>query len=301
LVVFPEFALHGIPQSPDGSWNGVGIDIPGEETELLGKKAQELNIYIATHAWTEYQDFPGRPFSVAFLIAPDGEVILKHHKLIKSGTAGSGWTSPGDAYDWFVEKFGNDLDAFFPVVETELGKIGCLICGEGQYPEISRGLVMNGAEIIVRPNAWAEPFMEEPQDIMSLCSRFHAFANMCYVVEANWAYHYGRPRLPMGAGTGHSQIIDYTGRVLARAYSEGGNGAAAEINIQSLRRYREESSFISRMVYMPMYILRKAYETELWPKNSLMNQQESYAREDWDQIRRQVIESRRDIYTPSNK
>jgi len=45
LVVFPEFGLHGLPQKPDGSWNGVAIDIPGEETELLGKKAKELNIY----------------------------------------------------------------------------------------------------------------------------------------------------------------------------------------------------------------------------------------------------------------
>ena len=41
LVVFPEFGLHGLPQKPDGSWNGMTIDIPGEETELLGKKAKE--------------------------------------------------------------------------------------------------------------------------------------------------------------------------------------------------------------------------------------------------------------------
>jgi len=203
LVVFPEFGLHGNPQKRDGTWNGVGIDIPGEETELLGKKAKELNIYIASHAWTLYPDFPGRPFSVGFLIGPDGKIILKHHKLITSKIAEAGDTAPGDAYDWFVEKFGDDLNAFFPVAETELGKVGFLICGEGQYAEISRGLVMNGAEIILRPNAWVEPYMAEPQDLMALCSRFNAFTNMCYLVESNWSYYY-RPRFPKAMGAGRS-------------------------------------------------------------------------------------------------
>jgi predicted amidohydrolase len=299
-VVFPEFGLHGNPQKADGTWNGVAIDIPGEETELLGEKAKALNIYIASHAWTVYPDFPGRPFSVGFLIGPDGKIILKHHKLITSKIAEAGDTAPGDAYDWFVEKFGDGLNTFFPVADTELGKIGFLICGEGQYAEISRGLVMNGAEIIVRPNAWVEPYMAEPQDLMALCSRFNAFTNMCYLVESNWSYYY-RPRFPKAMGAGRSEIIDYTGRVLTRCYAAGEAGVAAELNIQSLRRYREECSFVSRMAYMPMHILRKVYETEMWPKNSLLEKKESNSFEDWERLRREVIERRRDIYTPSKK
>jgi predicted amidohydrolase len=299
LVVFPEFALHGLPQNIDGRWNGVAIDIPGEETALLGEKAKKLNIYIASHAWTEYPDFPDRPFSVGFLISPDGKVILKHHKVVETKILGCGGTAPGDAYDWFVEKFGDGLDAFFPVAETELGKVGFLICGEGQYAEIARGLMMNGAEIILRPNAWIEPYLSEPQDLMALCSRFCAFTNMCYLVEANHSYYYMAPGEPKAIGAGRSQIIDYTGRILTRAYTQSEWGVAAEINIQSLRRYREESSFLSRMVYMPNHIFRKVYETEMWPKNSLLNKQESNTMEEWDRIRREVIERRRDIYTPS--
>ena len=82
LIVFPEFGIHGMPQKGDGSWNGVAINIPGEETELLSKKAKALNVYIASHGWTVYPDLPGRPFSVGFLIAPSGEIILKHDFLI---------------------------------------------------------------------------------------------------------------------------------------------------------------------------------------------------------------------------
>lgn len=301
LVVFPEFGLHGLPLKPDGSWNGVGIDIPGEETELLGEKAKALNIYIAAHAWTEYPDFPKRPFSVAFLIAPNGKIILRHHKLINTRTVDAGATSPGDAYDWFVGKFGDGLDAFFPVAETELGKIGFLICGEGQYAEISRGLMMNGAEILLRPNAWLEPFVAEPQDLMAVLSRFNAFANICYLIESNIAYYYG-PGFPKAIiGAGGSQIIDYTGRILTRSCTTAESGVAAEINMQSLRRYREESSFLSRMVFIPTQIFRKVYETELWPLNTLMKKETSATAADWEKLRREVIERRRDIYTPSRK
>ncbi len=299
LVVFPEFGLHGLTQKPDGSWNGVAIDIPGEETELLGAKAKELNIYIAAHAWTVYPDFPGKPFSVAFLVAPDGNVILKHHKLVTTKYLEGGDTAPGDAFDWFVEKFGDGLDAFFPVADTELGKMGFIICAEGTYPEIARGLMMNGAEILIRPNAWIEPYMSEPQDLMGTCTRYNAFANMCYVVESNWANYHAPGGFPKGLGAGGSQVVDYTGRVLARTYGDGETGVAAEINIQSLRRYREESAFLSRMVYMPTQIFRKAYETEMWPMNSLLEREQSGNFEEWERLRREVIDRRRDIYTPS--
>ncbi len=300
LVVFPEFCLHGLPMKPDGKWNGVAIDIPGEETELLSEKAKEFNIYIASHAWTVYPDFPNRPFSVAFLVAPDGKIILRHHKIVTTKIYESGSTAPADAYDWFVKKFGDGLDAFFPVAETELGKMGFLICGDGQYAEISRGLMMNGAEILLRPNAWLEPFMAEPQDLMALLSRFNAFANICYLVESNHSY-YHCPGFPKGTMAGHSQVIDYTGRILSRTSQTGEAFVAAEVNMQSLRRYREDSGFLSRMVYMPTQIFRKVYETEMWPLNTLTKKETSNTMAEWDQLRREVIERRRDIYTPSKK
>lgn len=298
LVAFPEFAITGTPMNPDSSWNGVAIDIPGEETDLLGEKAKELNIYIASHGWQEYPDFKGRPFSVAFLIDPNGKVVLKHHKVVVTKNVEAGDAAPGDAYDWFVEKFGDGLDAFFPVADTELGKIGFTICGEGQYLEISRGLMMNGAELLIRPNAWLEPYMSEPQDMMAVLSRANAYCNMCYLVESNWAYYHA-PDLPVGTGAGRSQIIDYTGRILARTYSAAESGIAAEINIQSLRRYREECGFLARMVYMPTHIFRKVYETEMWPKNLLMKREKSFTLAECERLRREVVERRRDIYTPS--
>jgi len=53
------------------------------------------------------------------------------------------------------------------------------------------------------------------------------------------------------------------------------------------------------MVYMPTQIFRKIYETELWPLNTLMKKEKSMTIAEWDKIRREVIDRRRDIYTPS--
>ncbi len=298
LAVFPEFAFHSLPQNAECSWNGVAVNIPGEETEVLSKKAKELNIYIASHAWEEYPDLPGRPLSVGFLIDPDGKVILKHHKTVTTKIAEGGDAAPYDVYDWFVKKFGDGLDAFFPVADTEIGKMGFMICGEGQYGECSRGLMMNGAEIILRPNAWCEPFMAEPADMMSVVSRFAAFSNMCYLVESNWARHHN-PQWPLGSGSGQSQIIDYAGRLLARTGETCEAGVMAAVNMESLRRHREEVNFGARQTYMPMSVFRKIYESEIWPKNSLMDQAKSNGALEWEVVRRQVVEQRRDIFPRS--
>jgi predicted amidohydrolase len=298
LVVFPEFAFHSLPQNADCSWNGVSVSIPGEETELLAKKAKELNIYIASHAWEEYPDLPGRPLSVGFLIDPDGKVILKHHKTVTTKIAEAGDAAPADVYDWFVEKFGDGLDAFFPVADTEIGKMGFMICGEGQYGECSRGLMMNGAEIILRPNAWVEPYMAEPNDMMTVLSRFAAFSNMCYLAESNWAHHHN-PYWPVGSGAGQAHIVDYHGRLLAKAGVSCETGVSAALSMESLRRHREEVNFGARQTYMPMPVFRKIYESEVWPKNSLMDQPKSKGALEWEEIRRQVVEQRRDIFPRS--
>ena len=159
---------------------------------------------------------------------------------------------------------------------------------------------MNGAEIILRPNAWQDPQMNEPEDMMSVISRFNAFANMCYLVESNWSYYRGTGGFPYGAGAGGSQIVDFKGRILAKVYGPAETGVAAEVNMQSLRRFRKECAFVSRMVCIPTQIFRKVYETELWPLNTLMEKEEPMTTAEWDQLRREVIEKRRDIYTPSN-
>ncbi len=78
---------------------------------------------------------------------------------------GGGWTTPG-----------TDIRAF----ETRLGKIGMMICYEGDFPEIARILAIQGAEIIVRPSALLRSF-----DIWEMTNRARAYDNHVYVIGVN--------------------------------------------------------------------------------------------------------------------
>jgi predicted amidohydrolase len=53
---------------------------------------------------------------------------------------------PHDIWDWWVEKYGCSLEAFWPVADTEIGRLGIMMANEGSYPENARALAMNGAE-----------------------------------------------------------------------------------------------------------------------------------------------------------
>ena len=42
----------------------------------------------------------------------------------------------------------------YPVFETDVGRIGMLVCADGRLPEIARSLALNGAQIILDLTAW---------------------------------------------------------------------------------------------------------------------------------------------------
>jgi predicted amidohydrolase len=101
------------------------------------------------------------------LIGPGG-IIGKYRKTHPFGgesAASGGWTTPG-----------SNLEVF----DTELGRIGMIICYDGDFPETARILARKGAEIIARPSAFLRNF-----DIWSLTNRARAFDNHVFMVAAN--------------------------------------------------------------------------------------------------------------------
>src|SRR5215469_12276931 len=57
------------------------IDIPGPETDRLGKLAQKWGVFVMAQAKARHEEWPDRFFNVGFIIDPDGVVILKHYKI----------------------------------------------------------------------------------------------------------------------------------------------------------------------------------------------------------------------------
>ena len=66
------------------------------------------------------------------------------------------------------------------VCDTPLGRIGMIICFDGDYPELSRIQAVQGAEVICRPSA-----LLRSADIWELTSRARAYDNHVYVIGAN--------------------------------------------------------------------------------------------------------------------
>ena len=91
-------------------------------------------------------------------------------------------TTPHDIYDRWVAVHGDSLESFFPVADTEIGRIGTIVCYEGSFPETARALAMNGAEVIYRCS-YAEPWVG--RGAWEIQNRARALDNTCYVIAPN--------------------------------------------------------------------------------------------------------------------
>ena len=270
LIAIPEGALQGFTDEVF-DWDHrryvdqLAIDIPGDETALLGQLARELDTYILAQAKARHSEFPERFFNCAFLIDPSGKVIHRHHKLQVFAREHS--TVPHDVWDRWTELYGTGLDAFFPVVDTPIGRIGCVICMEGSYPETARGLAMNGAEVVYRP-AYPEPYVAN--DLWELQNRSRALDNTLYVVAPNPAAYFPTPetKLPLDMFGGKTMIVDYQGRIVS-AHMSGGTASYAGgiINIDALREYRARSLWGNWLKDLRTEQFRIIYERTIYEPN----------------------------------
>ncbi len=151
LVVLPEFAMQGPPHGMAAAdWIEFACcTIPGPITAPLQRLARERQIYIGGHQFENDPEWPGRYFNSCFLIDPAGTVILRYRRI---NTAA--FPSPHDFMDAYCAKY--SAPEMFPVVETPLGRLAMIPCGEINVPEVARVLMMQGAEVDPSPDELAE-------------------------------------------------------------------------------------------------------------------------------------------------
>jgi len=239
------------------------IDIPGEETNILGKKAKEYKLYLVCQNKARIPEFPDRYFNTSFIIDPEGKVIYTHRKNIIFVREHS--TTPHDVYDEWVKLYGDDLNAFFPVARTDIGNIAATCCMEGSFPETFRGFALNGAEIICRPT-FPEPWLSGEQ--YEVQNRARALDNTCYVIAPSTGQHYGADHKSQGnVLSGSSMIADYRGTLIAHSYASSDTFVAAPINLEQLRYHRAHARFLNWLPYLRTEIYSRMYDKPIWPKN----------------------------------
>lgn len=273
LIALAEGAIQGFPDEYH-DWDSVAyarsgaIDIPGSETAALSEKAVQWNAYIIGQAKARMPEFPDRFFNTAFIIDPSGSVIHKHHKNVVFTLEHT--TTPHDVYDQWVEMFGEGLDAFFPVARTPIGNIGACICMEGNFPELARGLTLNGAEIIYRPSS-AENKVS--LGVWEVQNRARAIDNNCYVIAPNTGHIFMDDDRTQGFMTGgRSMIVDYRGQVLHLNNQTGDAFVGAPISIDALRQHRTQATHMNWTPHLKSEIMGLIYRKAIWPKNLALNE-----------------------------
>src|SRR6478735_12534418 len=279
LVVLPEMAIQGMIANTPGNREKerhFAVTIPGPETDELAKKAVELNTYIAAELYmVKDEDFPDRHFNVAFIIDPRGELIYKRYKATSDAYEGGmlGNMNPHDVWDEWIEKKGNGnvMDAIFPVARTEIGNIGYAICHEGVYPEIVRGLAMNGAEIIIRPTLIEPAIMT---GMWELQNRAHAMFNQVYVVAPNLGPDIQKDGGVVDLFGGQSMIVNNRGTIVAKqtGWTSGDSFVTTVIDIESLRKIRMANGLYNQFKDLRTEQYAAIYAQPIYPKNQYLKE-----------------------------
>jgi predicted amidohydrolase len=153
------------------------------------------------------------------------------------------------------------------VVDTPLGRLACVASEEILYPEITRALALRGAEVICHSSSEVCSPRITPKNI---AKQARAYENMVYIVSANTAGISGQP-IPTESTDGHSQVVDYKGRVLAEAGQGESMNGYAEIDIEALRRTRAKPAMTNILARQRLELFSSVYAGEaVYPANNLL-------------------------------
>ena len=262
LVVLPEYFLTGFPMGESiAQWREKGcLAIDGPEYEALGELAQKHKVYLSGNAYELDPHFPELYFQTSFILADNGDVILRYRRLVSMFAP-----TPHDVLDAYLDHYG--ADSLFPVVDTPLGRLACVASEEILYPEITRALALRGAEVICHSSSEVGSLRTTPKNI---AKQARAYENMLYVVSANSGGISGTP-IPADSTDGHSQVVDYKGRVLTEAGQGESMNGFAEIDIEALRRTRSKPAMTNMLARQRLELFSAVYAgTPIYPANNLL-------------------------------
>jgi predicted amidohydrolase len=210
LIVFPECSLTGYVFNSREEALPYAETIPGLTTKKIAALCKELNIHVIFGLLEKDND---RLYNAATLIGPGGLIgsYRKNHL-------------PYLGIDRFVDRG----DRPFDVYSTPAGNIGIEICYDIIFPENSRVMALQGADILALPTNFPRGRGEKITDHVVTT---RAIENRVYVVTAN---RIGSER---GHGfSGLSKIASATWETLALASPDKEEIIYAEIDLDVARK-----------------------------------------------------------------
>ena len=190
LILLPEMFLTGYLVRDRLAELAEGLDT-GETLSALRARARQLEMGVIV-GLPVLEALGDKPHNSVVMIDRDGSIPGLSHK---------------------THMFGGEEKMFAPGAEhkafdTSFGRMGILVCFDGEFPETARSLALDGAEILCMCAANMTPF----EDYHAVYMRARAMENMVYTLYCNYVgtekrFHY----------CGQSCAYDPTGKPLAQA------------------------------------------------------------------------------------
>ncbi|MDX1609974.1 MAG: carbon-nitrogen hydrolase family protein [Halofilum sp. (in: g-proteobacteria)] len=201
MVVFSELA-------PFGPSPAHAQPLPGDAEERFREWAMRHHIWLVPGSLFEHYD--GHTFNTAPVISPHGEVVGRYRKMFPFRPYETG-VSAGDQFLVF------DVPG--------VARFGVSICYDMWFPETTRSMVAQGAEVILHPTLTDTL----DRDVELSIARASAVTNQCYFFDINGLG---------GGGNGRSIILGPAGDVIHQA-GQGEEIMPVHVYLDRVRHERE--------------------------------------------------------------
>ena len=223
LAALPElWPAYGSP----AAMRGAAAPIPGPLTDAVAEVARTRSMWIVGGSVPEAAD--DHVFNTSCLFDRDGEIVA-HYRKIHLFDVDLPGQPPFRESSTFTP--GDQLVTH----DTDVGRVGLSICYDLRFPELYRGLMVMGAEVLFVPAQFQH---ETGKDHWEALLRARAIENQCFVVAPGQWGTFGEPEKGRRS-FGNSMAVDPWGRVLVRAPEDGDGVWFADLDMAELRRVRQ--------------------------------------------------------------
>ncbi|WP_099022688.1 carbon-nitrogen hydrolase family protein [Mycolicibacterium palauense] len=231
FLVFPDACLGGYIgdfRTPDPDDPPPALDPDGPEIAAVIAAAGPMTVCVGYAEAT-----PGGRYNAAICVSGDG-VLGRYRKVHQPA---------GEALTYLA---GDEFTAF----DTAVGRVGMLIDYDKTFPEASRALALDGAQIIAALSAWPASITDRasrlPADrqsrLFDLYDSARAAENQVVLVSSNQTGVMGNLRF-----LGQAKVVGPGGDILATTRSKGGL-AKVEIDVQAeIARARRVLNHLSEL------------------------------------------------------
>jgi len=209
LVVFPEYALHGLSMSTAPE---LMVSLDGPEVAAFQAACVEHKIWGCFSIME--RNAKGNPYNSGLIIDDRGQIQLYYRKL----------------HPWVPVEPWEPGNLGIPVCDGPNGsKLALIICHDGMFPEMARECAYKGAEIMIRTAGYTAPI----RHTWHITNQANAFCNLMYTASVCMCGSDGT-----FDSMGEAMIVGYDGVPMAVGGGRPDEIVAAEVRPDLVREAR---------------------------------------------------------------